>query len=221
MKIKKRKNQGQSTKSLQTFDNPTKRRKPFNSGEQLRTKSGGSVRFSEEDDVDLDDDLDDDSSTTRIRVQPLTDRRFEIMNAASALRKESVQSYEDDDDNDDNYDDDDPAANAAAQAAYKKGEDPQKILDNWQESKIKKSQQQKKSFPASPDSPEQDSSAISSGGVKPLSSGLQARLPSQPRDLVAQIVKPRFVTLSWVEPLQNAGEVVYYTVFYKMNNSER
>lgn len=143
MKIKKRKNQGQSTKSLQTFDNPTKRRKPFNSGEQLRTKSGGSVRFSEEDDVDLDDDLDDDSSTTRIRVQPLTDRRFEIMNAASALRKESVQSYEDDDDNDDNYDDDDPAANAAAQAAYKKGEDPQKILDNWQESKIKKSQQQK------------------------------------------------------------------------------
>ncbi|XP_017027034.1 neogenin isoform X3 [Drosophila kikkawai] len=72
------------------------------------------------------------------------------------------------------------------------------------------------------DSPEQDSSAASSSGAgKPLSSGLQARLPSQPRDLVAQIVKPRFVTLSWVEPLQNAGEVVYYTVFYKMNNSER
>ncbi|XP_020805470.1 neogenin isoform X3 [Drosophila serrata] len=71
------------------------------------------------------------------------------------------------------------------------------------------------------DSPEQDSSATSSGSGKPLSSGLQARLPSQPRDLVAQIVKPRFVTLSWVEPLQNAGEVVYYTVFYKMNNSER
>ncbi|XP_020805463.1 neogenin isoform X2 [Drosophila serrata] len=219
---------GQSTKSLQTFDNPTnpKRRKPFNSGEQLRTKSGGSLRFSHEnDDDDLDnDDVDDDSSTTRIRLQPLNDRRFEIMNAASALRKESVQSYEDDDDNDDNYDDDDPAANAAAQAAYKKGEDPQKILANWQESENKKSQkqqQQKKSFPASPDSPEQDSSATSSGSGKPLSSGLQARLPSQPRDLVAQIVKPRFVTLSWVEPLQNAGEVVYYTVFYKMNNSER
>ncbi|XP_070068735.1 neogenin isoform X3 [Drosophila takahashii] len=65
------------------------------------------------------------------------------------------------------------------------------------------------------DSPEQDS------GVKPLDSGLQARLPSQPRDLVAQIVKSRFVTLSWVEPLQNAGDVVYYTVYYKMNNSER
>ncbi|XP_017078508.1 neogenin isoform X3 [Drosophila eugracilis] len=68
------------------------------------------------------------------------------------------------------------------------------------------------------DSPEQDPS-LPHG--KPLDSGLQARLPSQPRDLVAQIVKSRFVTLSWVEPLQNAGDVVYYTVYYKMNNSER
>ncbi|XP_034650666.1 neogenin isoform X3 [Drosophila subobscura] len=63
--------------------------------------------------------------------------------------------------------------------------------------------------------------AAGSGNVKSLGSGLLARLPSQPRDLAAQIVKPRFVTLSWVEPLQNAGEVVYYTVYYKMNNSER
>ncbi|XP_033156202.1 neogenin isoform X3 [Drosophila mauritiana] len=70
------------------------------------------------------------------------------------------------------------------------------------------------------DSPEQDPSVPHPGG-KPLDSGLQARLPSQPRDLVAQIVKSRFVTLSWVEPLQNAGDVVYYTVYYKMNNSER
>ncbi|XP_016943279.3 neogenin isoform X3 [Drosophila suzukii] len=70
------------------------------------------------------------------------------------------------------------------------------------------------------DSPEQDPS-VPHPGAKPLDSGLQARLPSQPRDLVAQIVKSRFVTLSWVEPLQNAGDVVYYTVYYKMNNSER
>ncbi|EDW47591.1 GM21402 [Drosophila sechellia] len=110
-----------------TFDNLTKRRKPFNSGEQLRTKSGGSFPFPDED-----DDLDDSDA----------------------------------------------------------------------------------------DSPEQDPSAPHPGG-KPLDSGLQARLPSQPRDLVAQIVKSRFVTLSWVEPLQNAGDVVYYTVYYKMNNSER
>ncbi|XP_016957422.1 neogenin isoform X3 [Drosophila biarmipes] len=70
------------------------------------------------------------------------------------------------------------------------------------------------------DSPEQDP-GVPHVGAKPLDSGLQARLPSQPRDLVAQIVKSRFVTLSWVEPLQNAGDVVYYTVYYKMNNSER
>ncbi|XP_017053924.1 neogenin isoform X3 [Drosophila ficusphila] len=70
------------------------------------------------------------------------------------------------------------------------------------------------------DSPEQDPSKPNPAG-KPLDSGLQARLPSAPRDLVAQIVKSRFVTLSWVEPLQNAGDVVYYTVYYKMNNSER
>ncbi|KRG04575.1 uncharacterized protein Dmoj_GI19122, isoform B [Drosophila mojavensis] len=57
--------------------------------------------------------------------------------------------------------------------------------------------------------------------VKPLSSGLVARLPSAPRNLVAQIVKPRFVTLSWQEPLQNANEVVSYTVFYRVSNSER
>ncbi|XP_070066133.1 neogenin isoform X5 [Drosophila virilis] len=57
--------------------------------------------------------------------------------------------------------------------------------------------------------------------VKPLSSGLLARLPGPPRNLVAQIVKSRFVTLSWQEPLQNANEVVSYTVYYRVSNSER
>ncbi|XP_015040313.2 neogenin isoform X5 [Drosophila pseudoobscura] len=75
------------------------------------------------------------------------------------------------------------------------------------------------------DSSEQEANANAAAGsgvpLKSLGSGLLARLPSQPRDLAAQIVKPRFVTLSWAEPLQNAGEVVYYTVYYKMNNSER
>ncbi|EDX06796.1 GD10899 [Drosophila simulans] len=204
-----------------TFDNLTKRRKPFNSGEQLRTKSGGSFPFPDEDD-DLDDN---DAGTTRLRIpsgklpkfeQPLNDRRFNILNAGSALPLENQsKSYEDDDDD---YDEDDPAKEALLEA-YKQGEDAHKILDSWQQAKSKKSQQQKQS-PASPDSPEQDPSVPHPGG-KPLDSGLQARLPSQPRDLVAQIVKSRFVTLSWVEPLQNAGDVVYYTVYYKMNNSER
>ncbi|XP_036331556.1 neogenin isoform X2 [Rhagoletis pomonella] len=59
------------------------------------------------------------------------------------------------------------------------------------------------------------------GGVTHINGALLNRLPSPPRDLVAQIVKPRFVTLSWMEPMKNPVEVVSYTVFYKMNNSER
>lgn len=219
MKLKKRKSQGQSTKSLQTFDNPNKRhRKPNNkSGEQLRTKSGASFL----DDLEVEDD---DSSTIRLKLpleHPLNDRMFDMLNEASALRKglDGSKSYEDDDDDGD-YDDDDPAAKEAFLAAYKQGEDPQKILDSWQESSNKKSHQQKQS-PAFPDSPEQAPGVQNPSAAKPLGNGLLARLPSQPRDLVAQIVKPRFVTLSWVEPLQNAGEVVYYTVYYKMNHSER
>lgn len=46
-------------------------------------------------------------------------------------------------------------------------------------------------------------------------------LPGPPRDLIAQIVRPRFVTLSWMEPHKNPDEVVSYDVFYKMNTSER
>ncbi|XP_046809648.1 neogenin isoform X6 [Lucilia cuprina] len=60
---------------------------------------------------------------------------------------------------------------------------------------------------------------VGSSGL--LGSGLINRLPGPPRDLVAQIVKPRFVTLSWMEPIKNPVEVVSYTVYYKMNNSER
>lgn len=46
-------------------------------------------------------------------------------------------------------------------------------------------------------------------------------LPGPPRDLIAQIVRPRFVTLSWMEPSKNPDEVVSYDVFYKMSTSER
>ncbi|KAH8401811.1 hypothetical protein KR009_008046, partial [Drosophila setifemur] len=223
VKIKKRKSQGQSTKSLQPFDQPTnKRRKQNNSGEQLRTKSGGSFRSKTEDD-DLDED---DSSTIRLRIpsgagfeHPLNDRMFDLLNEASDLRKGDVSKNYEDDDDDDDYDDDDPTTKEALLKAYKQGEDPQKILDSWRDSSHKKSQHQKQS-PASPESPEQDPQ-VPGAGSNTLGVGLLSRLPSQPRDLVAQIVKPRFVTLSWVEPLLNAGEVVYYTVFYKMNNSER
>lgn len=46
-------------------------------------------------------------------------------------------------------------------------------------------------------------------------------LPGAPRDLQAQIVKSRFVTLTWLEPLKNPEEIVTYSVYYKMNNNDR
>ena len=46
-------------------------------------------------------------------------------------------------------------------------------------------------------------------------------LPGSPRDVQAQIIKPRFVTLSWLEPVKNPDEVVSYSVFYKMSTSDR
>lgn len=46
-------------------------------------------------------------------------------------------------------------------------------------------------------------------------------IPGVPRDLQAQIVNPRFVALSWMEPAINPDEVTSYTVYYKMSTSER
>lgn len=46
-------------------------------------------------------------------------------------------------------------------------------------------------------------------------------IPGPPRDLQAQIVNPRFVALSWMEPVTNPDEVISYTVYYKMSTSER
>ncbi|XP_058463855.1 neogenin isoform X2 [Malaya genurostris] len=58
--------------------------------------------------------------------------------------------------------------------------------------------------------------------VEPDGSGkFAAPLPGPPRDLQAQIVKPRFITLSWLEPVKNPDEVITYSVYYKMHTSER
>jgi neogenin len=46
-------------------------------------------------------------------------------------------------------------------------------------------------------------------------------LPGQPRDLQAQIVKSRFITLSWLEPAKSPEEVTSYSVFYKSVTSDR
>ena len=43
-------------------------------------------------------------------------------------------------------------------------------------------------------------------------------LPGPPRAVQAVIIKPRFVTLNWLEPMENPDEVVSYTVYYKMNS---
>ena len=59
---------------------------------------------------------------------------------------------------------------------------------------------------------------------KPQTDGknrLAAALPGQPTGLQAQIVKSRFITLSWSEPLMNADEVISYSVYYKMHTSDR
>lgn len=45
-------------------------------------------------------------------------------------------------------------------------------------------------------------------------------LPGPPRAVQAVIVKPRFVTLNWLEPMENPDEVVSYTVYYKMNSHD-
>jgi hypothetical protein len=52
--------------------------------------------------------------------------------------------------------------------------------------------------------------------TKPLST----LLPGSPRAVQAAIIKPRFVTLNWLEPKENPDEVVSYTVYYKMNAAE-
>lgn len=51
--------------------------------------------------------------------------------------------------------------------------------------------------------------------------GEAALRPGAPRDVVAQIVNPRFVALNWLEPATHPDEVTSYTVYYKMTTSER
>ena len=49
---------------------------------------------------------------------------------------------------------------------------------------------------------------------------LSVPLPGPPRAVQAPIIKPRFVTINWLEPTQNPDEVVSYTVYYKMNTDD-
>lgn len=49
---------------------------------------------------------------------------------------------------------------------------------------------------------------------------LSVPLPGPPKAVQAAIIKPRFVTLNWLEPVDNPDEVVSYTVYYKMNTND-
>lgn len=216
VKYKQRKTHGQLTKSLHSADTPTKaRRRPFNSGE-LRTKAGDDY-----------DQYGDRSMASQEKMQrnlrklprpaelPLNDRGHE----ASALRQNEanadIDGDEDDDDNDNDNDYEDEEAEAGSAGKQE--------LSTWNKNKNKSQLQlpPTSNFASTDAAASEDKPGTGADVVKPLSSGLLARLPSTPRNLLAQIVKPRFVTLSWQEPLQNANEVVSYTVYYRVNNSER
>ncbi|XP_067629924.1 neogenin isoform X2 [Eurosta solidaginis] len=150
---------------------------------------------------------------------------------------------DEDEDNENEYDD--LSANQEFIDAYKHGDDPNKVLNSWKNKNKKQISSATSNSQATSSSSSylsSDLDGIDSGigitgvsnadaggggilqatnGVTHINGALLNRLPGPPRDLVAQIVKPRFVTLSWMEPKKNPVEVVSYTVFYKMNNSER
>lgn len=184
---------------------------------------------------------DEQDDTDIARELPLSIHDYDKTNIDDNQQKldnNDEQDDLDDDENDnDNEDYDDPSANEEFIKAYKHGDDPNKILNNWTNRKKLNPSSSSTSTILNTNLPQQQTSSHSSavidigdnkGGARiatgpsgSLGSGLLSRLPGPPRDVVAQIVKPRFVTLSWLEPVKNPEEVVSYTVFYKMNNSER
>ncbi|KAL9919893.1 neogenin protein frazzled isoform 5-T13 [Glossina fuscipes fuscipes] len=156
--------------------------------------------------------------------------------------------YDDNDDNDDidDDDDDDTGTNQEYIIAYKHGDDPNKILNSWSNKKKLTNYNNDDNYPASSpisNLPQQtssyssidlehlensgidagtnvDSSTATKSSTK-ANAALMNRLPGPPRNLAAQIIKPRFVTISWSAPMKNSDEVVSYTVYYKMSSSER
>lgn len=58
-------------------------------------------------------------------------------------------------------------------------------------------------------------------GAADSSEGHLEGLPGKPQDLKAVIVKARFVTLSWKSPEVSNGELVAYTVYYRVEGSPR
>ncbi|XP_055381759.1 neogenin [Condylostylus longicornis] len=173
---------------------------------------------------------------------------------------------DDDDDNDDDDDDDDDDDEEYI-VKFEKGDDPEKILNSFNDKKFKlkkhhqehenekkihskttklindpiiSQHQEVNSYDDDDDDNDDDNDddidndddndnfdSLLPNITKKYHSNLDANqlasvpLPGPPRDLLAQIVKPRFVALSWMEPLKNPDEVISYSVYYKMHTSER
>lgn len=51
--------------------------------------------------------------------------------------------------------------------------------------------------------------------------GVNKGVPTEPLEVKAVIVKPRFVTLSWTEPATTNGDILVYAVIYNVNGSLR
>lgn len=119
------------------------------------------------------------------------------------------------DDDDDEYDDEEEEDDEGTIHHLKPGTDPKKFLhalENAQNSNSDDISHFSNSHSNSPITRKPQKVEDN----KPLS----ALLPSSPRAVQAQIIKPRFVTLNWLEPKKNPDEVVSYTVFYKMNAAD-
>ncbi|XP_037952309.1 neogenin-like isoform X2 [Teleopsis dalmanni] len=244
-----RKSQSQTTKSLQISAAPIKRRK-YSQPSEVRTKSGGEYSNEKTRIISksaLDSLLFQKSSKNKNLFKsekPQNDRNYGELATMTEMLDDmddtdlSLElptnehdfnsnthnnSENDEDEDDDDYDD--PSSNQEFINAYKHGDDPNKVLNSWKNKKKLTSSSNSQAISYS--SPDLDGVDNAGNGVVAgktaglLGNGLLNRLPGPPKDLVAQIVKPRFVTLSWLEPVKNPVEVVSYTVFYKMNNSER
>lgn len=140
------------------------------------------------------------------------------------INDDDYDDYDDDDENgsdllgnnkndDDNDDDDDDDDDEGSIHKMEPGVDPTKFLNsltNHRDDEISHFSQSP--FPT-----------VTRKYPPDVDNGISAKalLPGPPRDLVAQIVNPRFVALSWMEPLINPDEVISYIVYYKMSTSER
>ncbi|XP_055921391.1 neogenin isoform X1 [Eupeodes corollae] len=225
-KYKTKKPQSQTTKSLQTLS-PKRRNKnnsnsnDNNSGEvQVRTKSVDNTRILSKSALD----------------SLLSKGKGITIPSGVEIALNDNTNYGDDDEDDENYDDNSESpddkdydddeeitGNEDIINAFKRGDDPNKILNTW---KNKQDNERRQEELASSSQKIRRKNPLSSSSSLDLDEDGQLtaagnHLPGPPRDLVAQIVKPRFVAISWMEPVKNPDEVISYTVYYKMNNSER